>query len=146
MKTIAQELIQTTDAAAAKLRAVSPGDAALRRGPGRWSKKEIIGHLIDSAANNHQRFVRAQHTANFAFPNYEQEHWVMNQDYETAEWPQLVEFWLSYNHHLAHVITRIPKEKLALYCTIGDDEPVTLGFLVEDYLRHLQHHLAQAGV
>jgi hypothetical protein len=148
LDTVADELERVVDAAAAELRPV-PGELAEQRSaPGKWSGKEIIGHLLDSAVNNHHRFVRAPQTggAELVFPRYEQDAWVAQQDYQSADWLQLVELWRAYNHHVAHVIRRIPPHALSTVCRIGPNEPVTLGFLVEDYLAHLKHHLRQVGI
>ena len=117
--------------------------AARRPGTNAWSPKEVLGHLIDSAANNHQRFVRAQQTDALTLPGYEQNHWVSSQGYQDADWPHLVALWRHLNLHLADVITRIPPDKYAVPCVIGDSEPVTLEFVIVDYLRHLEHHMAQ---
>lgn len=146
MNTIAIELRSAVDAAAEQLNAVPEDAARLRPAPGKWSKQEIIGHLIDSAANNHQRFVRAQEGSELVFPKYEQDHWVSAQRYNEAPWSELVALWRLYNHHLARVIETIPKDRLKVLCFIGPYEPVTLGFVVEDYLAHLKHHLRQAGI
>ena len=105
--------------------------------------KEVLGHLIDSAANNHQRFVRAQQTDTLTLPGYEQNHWVQSQGYQDADWPHLVALWTHLNLHLADVITRIPPATYAVPCVIGDSEAVTLEFVIVDYLRHLKHHMAQ---
>jgi hypothetical protein len=99
--------------------------------------------LIDSAANNHQRFVRAQYVDDLTLPGYQQDDWVRLQDYQGASWNELVEFWRLYNRRLAYVIRRIPEARLEVRCQIGSGEPVTLRYLVEDYLVHLRHHLAQ---
>lgn len=146
MNAIASELRAVIDDAAGLLNAIDDETARLRPAPGKWSRKEIIGHLIDSAANNHQRFVRAQEGGELVFPKYEQDHWVGVQRYNEASWPDLIALWRLYNYHLARVIEAIPDEKLTVRCTIVPNEPVTLGFLVEDYLAHLKHHLRQAGI
>lgn len=120
--------------------AASAADPETRK----WSKKQILGHLIDSAANNHQRFVRApQSTGEFSFPIYRQESWVELQNYQARSWAELIAFWKSYNQHLAHVIENIPAAKADTLCRIGESEPVSLKFLVEDYIAHLQHHITQ---
>jgi len=111
--------------------------------PGRWSKKEILGHLIDSAGNNHQRFVRAQLAPRLEFPNYEQEGWVAAQSYATESWPDLVNLWLLLNRHLLHIIQAMPDTSLLRECVIGGKAPVALSALIEDYLAHLEHHLDQ---
>ena len=66
---------------------------------GSWTKKEILGHLIDSAAINHQRFVRAQFTDDLVFDGYVQDDWVKVQDYQNRDWRELVELWHGYNRH-----------------------------------------------
>jgi DinB family protein len=109
----------------------------------RWSKKEILGHLIDSAANNHQRFVRAQGTARVELPTYEQEFWVATQAYATEPWPDLVNLWLLFNRHLLHVVKAMPAEALSNELVIGGRPAVTLEALIVDYLRHLDNHVAQ---
>ena len=140
---IAMELLKIVDEAAAELRLLSEEAAAAKPSPDVWSVKEIVGHLIDSAANNHQRFVRAQHVQLLAFPGYEQDFWVRSQEYQNYPWRELVDFWILYNRHLAHIILRVPPAALDIPCRIGEYEAVTLRFLIEDYLRHLRLHLNQ---
>jgi len=143
---VARELVATIDAALPKLRAIGDAAAGEPRAPGKWSRKEIIGHLIDSASNNHQRFIRAQQGSRLSFPPYEQNHWAASQQCNGRPWADLVTLWHAYNLHLAHVIANIPDAHLAVPCVIESDTPVTLEFLVTDYVVHLRHHLAQAGV
>ena len=140
---IAAELSGVVDSTSLELRTIADDVAASKRSADAWSVKEILGHLIDSAANNHQRFVRAQQASAFSFPGYEQDHWVRSQNYQARPWLQLIDFWVVYNHHLAHVIRQIPESAAPIPCRIGADDAVTLGFLVEDYLAHLRHHLKQ---
>ena len=94
----------TVDTAAARLLALSAEQAAVRPAPGKWSPKEIIGHLIDSASNNHGRFVRAQLQDDLIFDGYEQAEWVTVQRYQEREWVDLVALWQALNHHIAHVM------------------------------------------
>lgn len=108
----------------------------------KWCKKEILGHLIDSAANNHQRIVRLLQERRLTFPGYEQDYWVSGQHYRNRSWRELIELWFAYNQHLAHVIGGIDSQSLS-HVWESPDGPVTLEFLVKDYLRHLRHHLKQ---
>ena len=142
---VADELLNVVESAAESLRRIGDPQASLKSTPANWSKKENLGHLLDSAVNNNHRFVRAQQVEELTFPAYEQEHWVSSQGYGERPWPELVDLWRLYNRHLAHVIRLIPEERLAVMCVIGPDEPVSLGYLVEDYLVHLRHHLQELG-
>ena len=139
---IANDLKQTIDAEHPRLERMTDRDVAVPIAPGKWSRKQIVGHLIDSAANNHQRFVRAQEAA-LVFPAYAQDHWVDAQRYGDRSWTDLIGLWESYNRHLVHVIAAISDDRGGVPCTIGSGPPVTLAFLADDYVRHLRHHLAQ---
>jgi hypothetical protein len=109
----------------------------------KWSRKEILGHLIDSAANNHQRFVRMQEMPHIGVFKYNQVHWASSQKYQLEPWPQIVELWFCYNAHLVHVLRNIDPSSISNLCDIGKPEPVTLQCIVTDYLDHLEHHLRQ---
>jgi DinB superfamily len=123
----------------------SEAESELRPSPDRWTKKEVIGHLIDSASNNHQRFVRGQLASGQIFPGYEQEQWVCIQQYQTARWNDLIELWRAYNIHLLHVAERTSEEGQRAVCRVGDGDEVTLAELFVDYVEHLEHHLRQMG-
>ena len=139
----ATELRQVANGFSRELLAADGRAAARRPDAQTWSPKEVLGHLIDSAANNHQRFVRAQETDALTVPGYEQNHWVRSQGYQEADWPRLIALWTHLNLHLADVIDRIPSGKYGVPCTIGGSAPVTLEFVIVDYLSHLKHHIAQ---
>lgn len=143
VETLATELVSLVDGTAFALRRIDDETAAAKPGPDVWSIKEIVGHLVDSAANNHQRFVRAQEGRELSFPGYEQDGWVRVQDYQHRAWFELVDLWVICNRHLAHVIRRIPAAALEASCRIGGAHAVTLGVLLEDYVVHLTHHLRQ---
>jgi hypothetical protein len=132
----------TLTEAASKLKSISPEQAALARAAGKWTRKEILGHLIDSAANNHQRFVRVPLQAGVSLPGYQQTEWVNAQSYRDYDWQQLVSFWHFYNLHLLHVVKHIPNESLKNTFSLNS-ETLELEFVITDYLRHMKHHLTQ---
>jgi hypothetical protein len=107
---------------------------------GKWSAKQVIGHLIDSAVNNLQRIVRLNTQPELSMPGYAQNAWVDAQGYSERPWSELVTLWTAINLHVAHAMQRVEKAHLAHVWTVGEDK-VTLGFLMEDYIEHLRHHL-----
>ena len=154
MKDLVEDLRRTVEYGAARLLAITEADAAARPAPTAWSAKETLGHLIDSATNNHRRFVLAQLKDDLDFEGYAQEGWVGVQRYNDEPWPQLVALWRLYNLHLAHVIAHAPEEKLKrehrlhtlhriAFEVIEKEQPATLEYLMRDYVVHLEHHLDQ---
>jgi len=139
----AAALHRAIETALPRLRALSDERASTRPTPGKWSAKELIGHLLDSATNNHNRFVRGILDPEVRLPKYEQEGWVRVQRYSGTEWGSLIDFWRLYNLHLARVIEGIPPDRVEVPCWIGDNPSMTLGDLAADYLRHLEHHIRQ---
>jgi hypothetical protein len=149
-----EDFRRTIDSASERLRAIDEAHAAKPRAEEHWSSKQIIGHLIDSATNNHARFVLGQLKDDLVFPGYEQDGWVRTNHYQDESWPQLVELWRAYNLHLHHVMSHADQAKLSTPCTlhtlqeiafktVPKSEPVTLEYLMKDYVDHLKHHLAQ---
>jgi hypothetical protein len=141
MKNIAEELCTVVDSTALKLHALDETTARTQPAPGKWSIQQILGHLIDSAVNNHHRFIRAQYVELLNFPGYDQDAWVNSQFYNDTSWSDLIELWRLYNRHLAHVMSHVPEDKFAVEVRIGVNTPVPLQYLMEDYLVHLKHHL-----
>lgn len=122
-------------------------EAALRFRPSDedWSAKEIIGHLIDSASNNHQRFIRLQLTERLTFPDYGQDnsHWVRIQKYQSRSWTDLLDLWRHFNHHLAHVVRSVDPDSLSHVWQVEANIRVTLFDLMTDYVQHLKNHIVQ---
>lgn len=131
----------TIETEAANLKALNEQESLIPRGEGKWCPREELGHLLDSAANNQQRFVRAALDGVYVGPKYQQDDWVRLHGYRDVSWAELCGFWASYNRRLADLAERIPESKLNALCKMGDDPEVTLGFLIRDYVIHLQHHV-----
>jgi hypothetical protein len=140
---LAAALRGEVDRAAVQLRTFGEAEAGRGRGEGKWVRKEILGHLIDSAATNHQRFVRAQFANPFTWPGYDQEAWVPLHRYRDRSWTELVGLRVALNRHVAAVIEGVPAEKLATACHIGTTTPESLEWWMRDYLCHLTHHVGQ---
>ena len=149
-----RDLETTVDEAAASLMKLSERVVTWKPKPTAWSAKEIIGHLIDSAANNHQRFVRAAQQDHLVFSGYEQDYWVRAQDYATAPWNEIVTLWRTYNRHLARVMAAVPADVRYRQHTkhnmqqlgwqpYAADAPASVDDLMRDYVLHLKHHLKQ---
>jgi DinB superfamily len=143
VKALGAELASLVDTTEARLQNISEADSGVPLRAGGWSRKQVLGHLIDSASNNHQRFVRAALQGSLEFPGYDQEGCVRVQAVQEMSWPALIALWGSYNRYLAHVVAHLPENALRAECRIGSSEPVTLQFLAEDYIVHLIHHLKQ---
>jgi hypothetical protein len=143
MEYVYRELRATVNTAAGALRRIGDEESRTPILPGGWSRKHVIGHLIDSASNNHQRFVRAVLQGELDFPGYDQDGMVKVQAVQDCDWLILVNLWESYNDYLAHVIRYVPAEALKTKCRVGSHDPVSLEFLIGDYIRHLKHHLRQ---
>lgn len=154
MKPYSEILDQIILIAASGIKAIDGSEFAYKASPEKWSKKEILGHLIDSAYNNHQRFLRAEEQGHLVFSGYDQVDWVKKNNYQNRERDELVDTWVCVNRHLSFLIAAIP-EKILLkenkehnfhnICMnlITAEEPSTLSYLIWDYLFHLEHHLAQ---
>jgi hypothetical protein len=150
----ARRLRAAVDDATPRLLALSADDVTRHPAPGKWSPVEVIGHLVDSASNNHQRFVRAPDQNDLVFQGYAQDDWVARQRYQSAPWEELVLLWQLYNRQLARLLSATPREvrervhqrhnlHRVAFRPVPEDQPATLDYFMHDYVDHLEHHLAQ---
>jgi hypothetical protein len=125
------------------------GELRRKPAPNKWSKKELLGHLIDSAANNHHRFIKIQFMPQpFFVEGYAQNDWVRIQNYNEMETQQLVNLWRVYNEHILFIMQNTPGENLKIRINAEDpfESADTLFLLMKDYVDHMDHHLKQIFV
>lgn len=125
------------------LAAVSPSLADVPWRDGGWTRKQILGHMLDSATNNRQRFVRASTQTSYEGPTYAQDTWVAAHGYADQDWSTLLSWWQVEHEILAAIVDRIPQHQMTVPCLVEGEPLVTLQFLIEDYIDHQQHHLRQ---
>lgn len=125
-----------------QLEAINDIDFKHKHHPEKWSKQEILGHLIDSATTNHQRFIRVQ-MENSPGIWYDQNRWVESCAYQNMDRTDLTQLWISFNRYLVHIIKNITPENVLRTCKMKDGSEHSLQFLIQDYLNHLEHHVQQ---
>ena len=118
----------------------------LKPSPVKWSPKEELGHLLDSAANNHQRIVRTQLEDEPKMPGYDGDAWVELHKYQQRNWQEMIDLWRDLNRQLLAAAEAAPESAWSRTCTIADSLPLTLKFVFEDYIDHMVHHLKHIGV
>ena len=152
--TPAESLRATIERAMPRLAALGADATAVAPAPGKWSPREILGHLIDSALNNYARFVRATIDDDLVFPGYDQDAWVRVQRYASVPWMDLLALWRALNLHVARIMEAAPEEARLrprarhnldeiAWQPFRRDVPATLDALMRDYVAHLEHHLGQ---
>lgn len=148
------QLNEIIDNSLNQIKEISKSDFDYKASPSVWSKKEILGHLIDSAYNNHQRFLRAVNQKDLVFQGYKQDDWVLRNNYQNRSKEDVLHTWASVNRHLSFLIKELPLEALTRetkehnfhkICMnlLQEGQSASLAYLVWDYLFHLEHHLKQ---
>lgn len=137
---LAERLEGVIRAAVSWLVTLSDADASVPERDGKWSTKEIIGHLTDSAVNNLGRIVRMQSAAPQTLSGYDQEAWVKSQHYREREWAGVLGLWFALNEHVVWTIRHVERSRLANEGVVAGRR-ITLRFLIEDYIAHMEHHM-----
>ena len=129
-----------------RLSNLPPSQVERKPSPTKWSPKEELGHLLDSAANNHQRIVRTQLEDKPKMPGYDGNAWVDLHGYQQRNWQEMVELWRALNEQLLAAAAAVPEPAWSRTCTIAGSQPLTLKFVFEDYIEHMIHHLKHIGI
>ncbi len=129
-----------------RLSKIAPSQLELKASPIKWSPKEEMGHLLDSAANNHQRIVRTQLEDEPKMPGYDGNAWVELHKYQQRDWQEMIDLWRALNRQLLAAAEAVPESAWSRTCTIADSLPLTLKFVFEDYIAHMVHHLKHIGI
>ena len=143
---VTQRLQNNINSVPSRFCSFSEDELKKKPAPNKWSKKEILGHLVDSAANNHHRFVKAQfENEPFKIKSYQQDDWVKTQNYNGLDTESLVGLWKVYNQHILWIISNFDENKLETRWLMEDNESMseTIFFLIKDYVDHMDHHLRQ---
>ena len=148
MKNTAQALRRIVDEYVQKLRSLSESEFHSRPSSEKWSKKEVIGHLIDSAHSNYRRFLTGQYEPTPPKIHYDQEFWVEQARYQDMESEDLITLWKLMNERICIVLENMAPEKGLKQCDTGKTavELHTIEWLASDYVKHLKHHLNQVFV
>ncbi|MGE7925005.1 DinB family protein [Viridibacillus arvi] len=125
-----------------EIKRMSEIDVSKRSSPTKWSKKEILGHLCDSAIMNIERFIKIQYEKQpYVLPIYNQDEWVAKQNYQDTPIEDILTLFYVLNKQIIAIINNIPDEKRSYLCDIGNNELKTLDWLIQDYYDHMEHHL-----
>lgn len=154
MKDFINEFYNTLEETEKKFRAITEEQSAYKPAPGKWSQKEILGHLIDSSINNIRRIVIGQMQNSLVFQGYEQNEWIRLQNYQKEDWNFLIDLWKLNNLHFIHIVEEISERIYTKQFTehnfdqilsekFEKGKPVTLEDLIRDYLSHMKHHINQ---
>ena len=141
MKDVIRELNEIVTAYSEKMKAIPEGDFSSKPLPAKWSKKEVVGHLIDSAQNNLRRFICGQYESEPPFITYQQDFWVESNDYQQMDRQEIVQLWQLMNRRICAVLQKMPRENYGKQCNTGKLH--SLQWLATDYVKHMKHHINQ---
>lgn len=141
MQQVIAELSQLIADCTEHFKQMPESEWAAKPDPAKWSKKEVLGHLIDSALNNHRRFVVGQYAQGQNIV-YAQDQWVASQNYQQAHTPELIALWQLLNLQIVRILENMPADAYQHVCDTGKNGPElhTLEWLAEDYVAHMRHH------
>lgn len=145
MKNTVSELDAIVAEYAKKITAIPEADFSNKPDPSRWSKKEVLGHLIDSGQNNLRRFISGQYETTPPKIFYDQDFWVKANDYQHQRTEDVIALWRLVNQQISSVLSAMSPGNYEKSVDVGKDGSrlLTLRFLAEDYVKHMKHHLNQ---
>jgi hypothetical protein len=145
MKSTIDELLRVVEAYTEKIEKLSDEEFSIKPLPNKWSKKEVLGHLIDSSQNNIRRFITGQYESVPPKIIYDQDFWVMANNYQEMKKEDIILLWKLMNQRIAKVLSNMPRENYSHTADSGKDKIQlhTLSWLADDYVKHMKHHLNQ---
>jgi len=145
MKKTIQELQEIIDLFSQKISAIPEAEFSAKHTPNKWSKKEVLGHLTDSAQNNLRRFICGQYDTTPPKIVYEQDFWVKANDYQAKRSSHVILLWRLVNEQICSVLRTMPAANYSQSCDTGKQEEQlhSLQWMAEDYVKHMKHHLNQ---
>jgi hypothetical protein len=145
MKETITTLRQIVESFVPKLSAIDGETFSAKPQPQKWSKNEVLGHLVDSAQNNLRRFICAQYEARPPQILYKQDFWVSANGYVNYWQADIIGLWRLVNLQICHVLENMPEENYQQLCSTSPDPDYTqtLEWLAADHVKHLKHHLNQ---
>jgi hypothetical protein len=145
LNTVAKQINELLKTVPQKIKSIPENKLSEKPSPDKWSKKEILGHLCDSAMNNIARVIRSQYDElPLPIVSYHQMEWVSLNGYQTMHIDEIINLWSALNRRLSHALSSIPDEKLNKMCVLASGEKISIGKLMEeDYIKHLEHHMSR---
>lgn len=141
MKNATRELREIVEAYSRKLTDIPRNEFSAKPLPHKWSKIEVLGHLIDSAQNNLRRFICGQYESDPPHIVYQQDFWVAANHYQHMKQEEVIALWRLLNLRICAVLENMPPENYGKQCNTGSLH--SLEWLAGDYVKHLKHHMNQ---